>query len=40
MKRKEIPNTKKKELFMYFLECQPIRKTPPEITILVTSIIE
>jgi len=40
MKRKEIPTTKKKELFMYFLECQPTIKIPPEITILIISIIE
>jgi len=39
MKRNEIPITKKKELSMYFLECQPIIKTPPEIIIVITSII-
>jgi hypothetical protein len=31
---------RKKELFMYFREFQPMKKTPPETTILITSAIE
>ena len=38
--KKEVPIIKKKELFMYFREFQPIKKTPPEITILRTSASE
>ena len=38
--KKEVPTIKKKELFMYFREFQPIKKIPPEITMLITSAIE
>jgi hypothetical protein len=40
MKRKEIPIIRKKELFIYFREFQPIKKIPPETTMLITSAIE
>ena len=35
--KKEVPTIKKNELFIYFREFQPIKKIPPEITILITS---
>jgi len=38
--KKDVPIIKKKELFMYFREFQPIKKIPPEITILRTSASE
>ena len=31
--REDTPRTKKKELFMYFREFQPTKKTPPAIMI-------
>jgi len=40
IKRKEIPTIRKKELFIYFREFQPIKNIPPEITMLITSAIE
>jgi hypothetical protein len=40
IKRNEIPTIRKKELFINFREFQPIKKIPPEITILITSAIE
>jgi hypothetical protein len=40
MKRKQTPRIRKKELFIYFREFQPIKKIPPEITILIISAME